>query len=52
MNSKKGRQSAADFVERVRMNQRKLKSDLRVDRILVKVLAKSCTQMRGPLADA
>jgi choline dehydrogenase len=29
MNSKYERQSAADFVERVRMNQRKLKSDLK-----------------------
>ena len=47
MNSKNEGQSAADFVERVRVNQRKLKSDLGVDQILTKVLAKSRTQARG-----
>ena len=52
MNSKNEGQSAADFVERVRMNQRKLKSELGVDRILTKVLRKFCTQTRGPLANA
>jgi hypothetical protein len=50
MNSKNEGQSAADFVERVRMNQQKLKTDPGVDRILTKILAKSCT--RGPLTDA